>query len=237
MNKANATIKNEIELLVNGNSVKKMIHQELTYRDLDSKPENLWSILFMTGYLTQCSAQSGELTELVIPNKEVQWIYVQQIREWFCEESTKSIEKLEAFRRAFEENDIAAIEKGLNEYLGSTISIRDTSVKKGMKENFYHGVLIGILGNINDWVVQSNVESGDGYSDISIENRQKEIGIVIELKYAENGAFDAGCREAMRQIKDRRYEESLVKNGMRTIYCYGIACYKKRCKVVSESIN
>lgn len=236
LNRANATTKNEIELLVNGNSIKKKIHQELTYRDLDSKPENLWSILFTTGYLTQSRAQDGELTELVIPNKEIEWIFVQQIQEWFKEESTKNREKLEVFCRAFQENHVMDIEQGLNEYFANTISLRDTYVKKEMKENFYQGILLGILGSIDDWVVQSNAESGDGYSDISIEIRKRGIGIVIEMKYAENGTFDAGCREAMQQIKDRHYEERLVKDGMKTVHCYGIACYKKRCKVVSESV-
>ncbi|MDE6890461.1 MAG: ATP-binding protein [Lachnospiraceae bacterium] len=234
LGKANATTRNEIELLVNGSSIKKMLRQELTYRDIDSDPDNLWSILFTTGYLTQSGGQNGELTELVIPNREIQWIFVRQIREWFREESTQNAERLEAFRRAFEENEAGVIEKRLNEYLGKTISIRDTNVRKEMKENFYHGILLGILGNIDDWLVRSNAESGDGYSDISIEIREKGIGIVIELKYAENGAFEAGCREALEQIKDKRYGELLIKSGMKTVYCYGVACYRKQCRVASE---
>ena len=234
LGKANATTRNEIELLVNGSSIKKMLRQELTYRDIDSDPDNLWSILFTTGYLTQSGGQNGELTELVIPNREIQWIFVRQIREWFREESTQNAERLEAFRRAFEENEAGVIEKRLNEYLGKTISIRDTNVRKEMKENFYHGILLGILGNIDDWLVRSNAESGDGYSDISIEIREKGIGIVIELKYAENGAFEAGCREALEQIKDKQYGELLIKSGMKTVYYYGVACYRKQCKVASE---
>ena len=117
------------------------------------------------------------------------------------------------------------------------ISIRDTGVRKEMKENFYHGLLLGILSHIDDWMVQSNAESGDGCSDISIEIRNREIGIVIELKYAEGGAFEGGCLEAMKQIRERRYEESLLKDGMKTIYRYGIACYRKRCRVVSEQYS
>ena len=170
----------------------------------------------------------------MIPNREIQWIFVRQIREWFREESTQNAERLEAFRRAFEENEAGVIEKRLNEYLGKTISIRDTNVRKEMKENFYHGILLGILGNIDDWLVRSNAESGDGYSDISIEIREKGIGIVIELKYAENGAFEAGCREALEQIKDKQYGELLIKSGMKTVYYYGVACYRKQCKVASE---
>ena len=234
LGRANATTKNEIEQLINGKSVKKRIHQELTYRDLDSRQDHLWSILFTTGYLTQHGTQTGDLTELVIPNKEIQWIFVEQIRDWFEEKTTSNRERLENFCRAFQEKDIFAIEKGFHEYLEDMISIRDTSVRKGMKENFYHGLLLGILGNMDDWIVQSNVESGEGYSDISIQIRRKGIGIVIELKYAENGAFDEACKEAVKQINERNYEESLIKEGMTKIHKYGIACYKKRCKVITE---
>ena len=233
LGRANATTKNEIEQLINGKSVKKRIHQELTYRDLDSRQDHLWSILFTTGYLTQCGTQTGDVTELVIPNKEIQWIFVEQIRDWFDDETIKNRERLENFCRAFEENNVLAIENGFQEYLEDMISIRDTSVRKGMKENFYHGLLLGILGNMDNWIVQSNAESGDGYSDISIEICRKRIGIVIELKYAENGAFEEACKEAMEQINERNYEKSLEGDGMTTIYKYGIACYKKRCKVIS----
>ena len=233
LSRANATTKNEIEQLINGKSVKKRIHQELTYRDLDSKLDHLWSILFTTGYLTQSSTQTGDFTELVIPNKEIQWIFVEQIRDWFDDETTKNRERLENFCKAFEENNVLAIENGFHEYLEDMISIRDTNVRKGMKENFYHGLLLGILGNMDNWIVQSNAESGDGYSDISIEIRRKGVGIVIELKYAENGAFEEACKEAMEQINERNYEKSLEGDGMTTIYKYGIACYKKRCKVIS----
>ena len=234
VSKANTTTRDEIEVLIDGGSVKKRIRQELTYRDLDSSIDNLWSILFTTGYLTQRGFDSNDLTELVIPNKEIRWIFVQQIREWFQEESVKDRKKLESFCRAFQENDTKAIEKGFNEYLWNTISIRDTSVRKEMKENFYHGILLGLLAYMDGWLVKSNAESGEGYSDISIEIRQREIGIVIELKYAENGTFDASCQEALRQIHERKYETALIEDGLHTIYRYGIACYKKRCKVVSE---
>ena len=233
LSRANATTKNEIEQLINGKSVKKRIHQELTYRDLDSKLDHLWSILFTTGYLTQSSTQTGDFTELVIPNKEIQWIFVEQIRDWFDDETTKNRERLENFCKAFEENNVLAIENGFHEYLEDMISIRDTNVRKGMKENFYHGLLLGILGNMDNWIVQSNAESGDGYSDISIEIRRKGVGIVIELKYAENAALEEACKEAVEQINKRNYEESLKNDGMTTIYKYGIACYKKRCKVIS----
>ena len=216
-----------------GGHVKKMIHQELTYRDMDSDIDNLWSILFTTGYLTQVGESEEGISTLVIPNREIHWIYVQQIRKWFKDEAQKDTQKLVNLRRAFEENDTAAIEKEFTSYLRKTISIRDTGVKKEMKENFYHGILLGLFGNMDGWKVKSNAESGDGYSDIGVEIEDRDIGIVIELKYAENAAFDFACKEALKQIHDRNYEETLVDDGMKTIYRYGIACYKKRCQVVS----
>ena len=235
LSKASVSTKKEIERLMNGESIKKKIRQELTYRDLDSQAENLWSILFTTGYLTQgaCEKNDNGMTALVIPNKEVQWIFEEQIQDWFDAEVRKDVRLLENFCKAFEENDTIAIEEGFTAYLKKTISIRDSNVRKDMKENFYHGILLGIFGCMGEWDVQSNAESGDGYSDISIEIEDKEIGIVIELKYAEKAAFDTACQEAMEQIQDRNYEERLVDDGMKTIYRYGIACYKRRCKVVS----
>ena len=160
VSRANTTTRDEIEVLIDGGSVKKRIRQELTYRDLDSNIDNLWSILFTTGYLTQRGFDSNDLTELVIPNREIRWIFVQQIREWFQEESVKDRKKLESFCKAFQENDTKAIEKGFNEYLWNTISIRDTSVRKEMKENFYHGILLGLLAYMDGWLVKSNAESG-----------------------------------------------------------------------------
>ena len=233
LSKADAAARDEIELLINGGHVKKMVHQELTYRDLDSDIDNLWSILFTTGYLTQAGEDEEGISSLAIPNREIRWIYVQQIRKWFKDESRKDTQKLENLRRAFEGNDTTAIEKEFAFYLRKTISIRDTNIKKEMKENFYHGVLLGLFGNMDGWKVKSNAESGDGYSDISVEVEDQEIGIVIELKYAENAAFDSACREALEQIHDNHYEEALADDGMTTIYRYGIACYKKRCRVVS----
>lgn len=169
----------------------------------------------------------------MIPNREIQWIFAEQIQEWFEAETKKDMQKLEDFCRAFEENDAAAIEKGFTSYLRRTISIRDTDVRKEMKENFYHEILLGLFAGMDGWKVRSNVESGEGYKDISVEVEEKEIGIIIELKYAENAAFDGKCGEALRQIEDRHYEEVLVDDGTTVIRKYGIACYKKRCKVVS----
>ena len=230
---ADAATKDEIERLIGGGSIRKKIRQELTYRDLDSGIDNLWSILFTTGYLTQDGYHDNGMTGLVIPNREVRWIFEEQIQDWFKAETRKDLQMLENFCRAFEKNDTDAIEKGFTVYLRKTISVRDTSVRKDMKENFYHGVLLGLFAGMKGWKVKSNAESGDGYSDISVEVEDKDIGIVIELKYAENAAFDNGCKEALKQVYDNNYEEALLDDGMTTIYRYGIACYKKRCKVVS----
>ncbi len=231
--RAKAVTRNEIELLIEGGSVKKKIRQDLTYRDLDSDIDNLWSLLYTTGYLTQCGEDDDDRTELVIPNREIRWIFVEQIREWFKAEAARDSGRLESFCRAFQENNVSAIEEGFNAYLRKTISIRDVNGRKDRKENFYHGILLGLFGNMDDWSVMSNAESGEGYGDILVEVEGEGIGIVIELKYAENADFEAGCRRALQQIKDRNYEEALVDDGMETIYRYGIACYKKRCKVIS----
>ncbi len=233
IDKADGITRNEIERLVNGESIRKKVRQELTYRDLDSKIDNLCSILFTTGYLTQLEQDRDGMAELIIPNKEIRWIFREQIQEWFETEIRKDKQKLEDFCRAFEENDTEAIEKGFTFYLRKMISIRDTNVKKEMKENFYHGVLLGLFAGMEGWKVMSNAEAGDGYSDISVEVEDKEIGIVIELKYAEKAAFDEGCREALWQINNRNYEELLLDDGMTMIRKYGIACYKKRCRVIS----
>ena len=147
-------------------------------------------------------------------------IYIRQIREWFKEETKRDSGKLESFCKAFLENDTTSIEEGFNAYLGKMISIRDTTTRKDRKENFYHGLLLGILENMDDWIVMSNAESGEGYSDITVEAETKEIGVVIELKYAEDAAFEEGCRKALQQIREKNYEEVLVRDGMKTIYRY-----------------
>ena len=229
--RADAAAKDEIEQLINGGTVRKEIRQELTYRDLDSDLDNLWSLLFTTGYLTQAGKDDRGQSQLTIPNREIKWIYVQQIRKWFKDETKKDSLRLESFCRAFLENDTAAIEEGFSAYLRKTISIRDADARKERKENFYHGILLGLFGSMPGWKVRSNAESGEGYSDISVE--AEETGIIIELKYAEHAAFDDSCRKALDQIRDRGYEEALLDDGMKTVYRYGIACYKKRCKVIS----
>lgn len=235
IDQADGITRDEIGRLIDGESIRKKMRQELTYRDLDSTIDNLWSILFTTGYLTKCGETDDGMTEMVIPNKEIRWIFEEQIQEWFQAETKKDTHMLESFCRAFEENDTAAIEKGFTSYLRKTISIRDTNVRKEKKENFYHGIMLGLFAGMDGWRVRSNAESGEGYSDIIVEAEEKEIGIIIEFKYAEKAAFDKGCSEALKQIQDKNYEEALIDEGMTTIYKYGIACYKKRCKVVSAA--
>lgn len=236
IDQADGITREEIGRLIDGESIRKRIRQELTYRELDSTIDNLWSILFTTGYLTKCGETDDGMAELVIPNKEIRWIFEEQIQEWFQAETKKDTHMLESFCRAFEENDTAAIEKGFTSYLRKTISIRDTNVRKEKKENFYHGIMLGLFAGMDGWRVRSNAESGEGYCDIIVEAEEKEIGIIIEFKYAEKAAFDKGCSEALKQIQDKNYEEALIDDGMAVIYKYGIACYKKRCKVVSAPL-
>lgn len=224
----------EIEALVAGETVTHRIRQELTYRELYDNIDNLWSVLFTTGYLAQRGAEDADVYRLAIPNMEIRQIFVEQIQEWFREESRKDTPRLDAFCSAFLRGDADAVETQLNTYLRKTISIRDTAARKTKKENFYHGMLLGLLSHREDWIVTSNTESGDGYSDILVEAEDQGIGIVIEVKYAEEGKLDAACTEALEQISRLDYEDRLRQDGMDTVVRFGIACYKKRCVVRVE---
>lgn len=224
----------EIEALVAGETVTHRIRQELTYRELYDNIDNLWSVLFTTGYLAQRGAEDADVYRLAIPNLEIRQIFVEQIQEWFREESRKDTPRLDAFCSAFLRGDADAVETQLNTYLRKTISIRDTAARKTKKENFYHGMLLGLLSHREDWIVTSNTESGDGYSDILVEAEDQGIGIVIEVKYAEEGKLDAACTEALEQISRLDYEDRLRQDGMDTVVRFGIACYKKRCIVRAE---
>lgn len=229
--KANRQTRSEIERLIEGNCIVKSINQELTYSELDTSIDNLWSVLFTTGYLTQKGPKSGKMYPLAIPNREIRELFITQIQEWFKEETRADPEKLERFCMAFPDGDALGIEDMLNGYLWKSISIRDTAVKKEMKENFFHGILLGLLQYENNWEIESNAESGEGYSDISIKT-QNRIGIVIEIKYAEDGDLENSCREALRQIEKKQYDAALQKDGINKIVNYGIAFYKKTCKVI-----
>lgn len=229
IDKADTRTRDEIERLIAGDEIVKEIHQELTYNELDSSIENLWSVLFTTGYLTQ-RGQEGKKYRLAIPNNEIRELFISQIREWFRDVSRKDGETLNQFCEAFPDQNPKKIEEIFSDYLWNTISIRDTASSK--KENFYHGILLGLLGYKSNWLVKSNAESGIGYSDILVEVPKNRTGIVIELKYAEDGNMDVACEKALQQIEDRDYAAKLKDDGMRNIIKYGIACYKKNCKVM-----
>ncbi len=222
--------KRELECLVDGGTVRRKIDQELTYRNLYKNIDNIWSILFTTGYLTQRGEADGKIYEVAIPNLEVREIFVEQILEWFQEEVREDRSGLDAFCEAFVSADAETVEERFNEYLKKTISIRDTSVRKDKKENFYHGILLGLLSHREDWDIISNAESGEGFSDILIET-DGSTGMVIEIKYPDGGDLETGCAKALEQIEKRGYDTKLRQDGMQTILKYGIACYKKRCKV------
>ncbi len=228
---ANEKTRDEIERLIAGETIVKEIRQELTYGELDSSIENLWSVLFTTGYLTSRGRIDGDRYALAIPNYEIRKLFIQQIREWFRNQTIKDKKTLDKFCKAFPEQDAERIEELFNDYLWNTISIRDTASRKEQRESFYHGILLGILGCQDEWLVKSNAESGIGYSDILIEIRKNRIGIVIEMKYAQDGNLEAACQDALRQIEEKSYEARLKEDGMRNIIKYGIACYKKECKV------
>jgi len=232
--KANKSTQHEIEQLISGDGVAKKISQELTYNELDKSIDNMWSVLFSTGYLTQRGKTKSGALKLVIPNREVQEIFSTQILKWFEETVREKPAKLMAFCDALERGDADSVQQQFNSYLLSTISIRDTAVRKELKENFYHGVLHGMLIGNDDWVVRSNEESGISYCDILVEIPGKSIGLAIEIKYAEDDLLDAGCKDALNQIKNKQYAAKLQSDGMNKIYIYGIACYKKHCKAVCE---
>ncbi len=229
---ANSTTKSELELLIAGNTVIKTIKQELTYADLYSSIENMWSILYMTGYLTKRSIPERKQFELAIPNLEIREIFEEQIYEWFKDFSRKDSSTLNAFCQTFADGNAEEAQKQFTAFLRKTISIRDTYVKAAKKENFYHGILLGLLSYRDDWIVKSNVESGDGYSDIVIKIPDDEIGMIIEVKYGEDADMEKGCADALAQIERMNYSEILEDDEVQTIYKYGIACYKKRCKIV-----
>lgn len=229
---ANAATKREIERLVAGEAVTKEIRQELTYPEMYRTIDNIWSLLFTTGYLTQRGKAEGRQMKLVIPNLEIRDIYETQIMEFFKENVRKDGDTLNRFCNALQNADPENVEKIFAEYLRRTISIRDTAVRTDRKENFYHGVLLGILGVKDRWGVSSNREMGEGYADILAEPDTGDMGIIIEVKYAHDGNLDAACREALKQIVHTRYEDDLLDDGVEHILKYRIACYKKRCRVL-----
>lgn len=232
IDKADIRTKNEIERLIAGEDIEKDISQELTYDEIDKSIENLWSVLFTTGYLTHKGCTESGRYRLAIPNKEVRNLFIRKIREWFSDVTRNDGKTLEEFCNAFVDKDPGKIEKIFGDYLWNTISIRDTATAKAKKENFYHGILLGLLGYKASWLIKSNAESGTGYSDILVEVPDNRTGIVIELKYAEDGDMDSACSRALEQIEEKDYVDKLRQDGMRNFIKYGIACFKKDCKVV-----
>lgn len=221
----------ELEQLMAGEAVEKKVCQELTYKELFDSIDNLWSVLYTTGYLTQEGKPEGGRRKLMIPNQEIRSIFERQILEWFQEDARRDGAALESFCEAFAKGDAAKVQEQLGRYLKRTVSIRDTAVRKDLKENFYHGILLGLLSYKTTWSVSSNRESGDGYSDILVEAAEQDLGIVIEVKYAEDGNLEAGCRAALEQIGKNNYTELFWEWGIDRVLGYGIACYKKRCRV------
>ena len=235
VDKASKTTRNEIERLIAGKVIEKQIRLDLTYDEIDNSIENLWSVLFTTGYLTHAGISDEGAYRLVIPNKEVREVFKLQIQEWFKKSIFSNTEQLQNFWKAFEEGDTDGIEKYLNRVLSNSVSVFDTKSQNGEKESSYHNLLVGILTGNADWLVKSNVEAGEKFADIIVETDDPDAGIIVELKYAkEFKDMEQACRNALEQIKDRRYEEYLLNDDRRDILIYGIAFCKKRCKAEVE---
>lgn len=238
---ADRTTKSEIERLIAGEAVEKAVRLELTYDEIDSSIDNMWSVLFTTGYLTNVGKvelpDGGVAYKLVIPNREVREVFVYQIREWFQQTVVKAPLPMQDLCKAFLMGDAAEIQDSLNRILAKMISILDTSARENQKENFYHGLLLGLLRSDPDWEISSNRESGDGFSDILIKTENPESGLVIEVKYSDTmNGLEKACEKAIIQIKDRRYDAVLREDGREDILAYGIAFCKKRCRVVCERL-
>ena len=241
LSEASANTREQIESLVSEESIKRVINTDLTYADLKDadgpkKETYLWSILYATGYLTDSAKPEGKIHTLVIPNKEILEIYKEQVLSWFNTKAGHG-SQWEQLCNAIENGDAEGTEEALNNIMPKCISIRDTYSRKDMKENFYHGLLIGLMSCNGEWVVKSEQESGEGYPDILVKAVEKRAGCVFEIKYAEDGRFDETCRKAMQQIKDKKYADILKQEGVEKIYLYGIAFYRKFCKVVCEQEN
>ena len=237
IDKANKTTKNEIERLINGEAIEKELRLDLTYEEVDQSIENLWSVLFTTGYLTQSGRNEDGAYRLIIPNREVREVFRLQINEWFKKSIFSNTERLTAFWKAFEEGDTEGVEQYLNRVLSNSISVFDTKARKEEKESSYHNLLVGILTGNADWLVKSNVEAGEGFADIIVETDDPDAGIVAELKYTKN--FDdmkMTCQKAIDQIRNRRYQEYLLNDDRKDIRLYGITFCKKRCCAISEKL-
>ena len=230
LKKADQTTRDEVEQLINGEAIVKTVRQELTYRDIESTIDNIWSVLYSTGYLTSRGRLPGKQMKLALPNREVRELFIDLVKDWFQEATRADTSRINRFCAAFPKGDVATIQDMLHDYLWDSISVRDTAVRSNMKENFYHGMLLGLLQSQGSWIVRSNAEAGVGYSDISIATPER-VGIVIELKYAEDGNLEKSCAAALAQIKEKKYAEGLQRRGVKRILKYGIAFWEKDCMV------
>ena len=237
VDKADKTTQGEIERLIAGEAIERAVRLELTYNEIDSSIDNLWSVLFTTGYLTQAGKAARGVYKLVIPNREVREVFILQIQEWFKETVVQDEKPMQAFCQAFLDGNAGEIQKRLTAILGKMISILDTKARDDQKENFYHGLLLGLLRSDPTWSILSNAESGDGFSDILIEPEDPDAGIVIEVKYSPTLAgMESACVTALEQIKSKRYDERLRNEGRENVTAFGIAFCKKRCRVVFEKL-
>ena len=237
IDKANKTTRDEIERLISGETIEKQVSLELTYDEIDTTIDNLWSVLFTTGYLTQTGMTESGAYKLVIPNKEVREVYKLQIQEWFKRTVMSNKEQLKNFWKAFDGGDTKAVENYLNRTLSNSISVFDTKARDEEKESSYHTLLVGLLVGNADWLVKSNVEAGDGFADIIVETEDFDAGIIIELKYSKTfSGMDKACEKAITKIKEKRYDEYLKNDDRHDIMIYGIAFCKKKCKVIAHKI-
>lgn len=234
---ADITTKDEIEQLIAGNAVEKRIRSDLTYDEIDNSIDNIWSVLFTTGYLTRLGKADNGVYKLIIPNQEIREVFVQQIREWFNQIVANNRASIDKINQGFLEGKAETIQRELTMFLGETIRVFDTKARNEEKEIFYHGILLGILKNYPGWVVKSNRESGDGFADILLKPKNPDAGIIVELKNVRSlHDLDQACERALEQIKDRRYDTELREDGRNDILAYGIAFCRKRCKVVVEKL-
>ena len=233
LQKANQTTRNEVEELIGGGAITKTIRQELTYRDVEDSIDNVWSVLYSTGYLTRRERVPGKQVKLALPNREVRELFIELVKDWFEETALADSERINRFCAAFPAGDVETIQEMLHDYLWDSISVRDTAVRTNMKENFYHGMLLGLLRSQGSWLVKSNAETGEGYSDISVQT-PKRIGMVIEIKYADDGNLELACKKALEQIEEKKYAEGLKRRGAKKMIKYGIAFCEKECMVVAE---
>ncbi len=237
VDKADKTTQGEIERLIAGEAIEKAVRLELTYNEIDNSIDNLWSVLFTTGYLTQAGKVERSVYKLIIPNREVREVFILQIQEWFKETVVHDEKPMQAFCQAFLDGNAEEIQKRLTVILGKMISILDTKAKDEQKENFYHGLLLGLLRSDPTWSILSNAESGDGFSDILIEPEDPDTGIVVEVKYSPTLAgMESACVTALEQIKSKHYDERLRNEGRENVTAFGIAFCKKRCRVVFEKL-